>query len=86
MKDPEYRKAAHDIQWDIAFHVSNAISDLRVKKGLKQTELAEMVGTKQPAIARAENGSCVSSLRFLNRIAKATGMKLKIEFVKADDY
>ena len=45
----------------------------RIKKGLKQTELAELVGTSQPAIARAERGGALQSLDLLLRIAEALG-------------
>ena len=39
------------------------VARLRIKLGLAQTQLGEMVGTKQPSIARLENG-----LRFVKFI------------------
>ena len=44
---------------------------LRIQRGLTQAQLAELVGTRQPSIARLENGNSFPSLSFLKRIADA---------------
>ena len=40
------------------------IARLRILRGLTQTQLAELVGTRQPSIASLENGSSVPSISF----------------------
>jgi transcriptional regulator with XRE-family HTH domain len=57
------------------------VARLRVKLGLTQAQLAEMVGTRQPSIARLENGEGSPSLSFLEKVAKALGADVKVQFV-----
>jgi transcriptional regulator with XRE-family HTH domain len=48
--------------------------------GISQKELAEMVGTKQPTIARIETGENNTTIDMLAKIAYATNQKLNINF------
>jgi len=57
------------------------VARLRILRGLTQTQLAEMVGTRQPSIARLENGTSHPSLSFLQRIAEAMGAKIEVRLV-----
>jgi DNA-binding XRE family transcriptional regulator len=57
------------------------IARLRILKGLTQAQLAEMVGTRQPSIARLENGTSVPSLSFLHKIAAALNAKIEVRLV-----
>jgi transcriptional regulator with XRE-family HTH domain len=57
------------------------ITRLRIQRGLTQAQLAKMVGTRQPSIARLENGSSVPSLSFLERIAGALDAVIELRFV-----
>lgn len=57
------------------------IARQRIQRGLTQAQLAEMVGTRQPSIARLENGSSVPSLSFLDRIAKALNARIELNIV-----
>jgi len=50
----------------------------RIRAGLSQVELAERMGTKQPAISRAERGRAIPTLEFLERWTKATGANLEL--------
>ena len=52
---------------------------LRNEKRLSQKELAERMGTSQPAIARFERGNINPSLEFISRLAKALNTKLEIQ-------
>jgi transcriptional regulator with XRE-family HTH domain len=63
-------------QPDLKFQISEMIIEARTIKGLTQAELAEKAGTKQPSIARVENGSVLPSLKFLNKLAQAMGTQL----------
>lgn len=56
------------------FALAAEIIELRRHRNLTQKQLAERVGTSQPAIARLESGSYQNlSLSFLRRIADALG-------------
>jgi transcriptional regulator with XRE-family HTH domain len=61
---------------DLAVEIGEMVVDARVKLGLTQTELADLVGTQQPSIARLENGDRIPDLKFLERIAKSLGAQL----------
>lgn len=52
----------------------------RKKAGLTQHQLAQRANTKQPAIARAENGN-IGSLNFVERLIKACGFRLRLNHV-----
>ncbi len=60
----------------LAYDVANMVLDARIKKGLTQSQLAKKIGTKQPSIARIENGDYVPTLTFLEKIAKALDTEL----------
>ena len=55
------------------------LARLRIMRGLTQQELAELVGTKQPSIARLESGKRSPSLPFLQRVAEALGTTLSVK-------
>ena len=57
------------------------VARLRMQHGLTQAQLAELVGTRQPSIARLENGTSAPSLSFLNKIAAALNAKIEVRFV-----
>ncbi len=57
------------------------VARLRIKLGLTQAQLAEMVGTKQPSIARLESGVSSPSLSFLEKIAEALGAEMKVNLI-----
>lgn len=72
LKDHEFVAADRELQ------PGYQISCLRILRGLTQAQLAAMVGTRQPSIARLENGSSVPSLSFLQRIADALDAKIEV--------
>lgn len=56
------------------------LTTARLKRKISQAKLAEMVGTKQPAIARMESGLVAEvSLDFLAKIALALDVTLTIK-------
>ena len=57
------------------------IARLRILRGLSQAQLAELVGTRQPSIARLENGNSVPSLSFLQRLAAALDAKIEVRLI-----
>ncbi len=61
--------------------VAQMIYDARTKAGLTQEQLAQLVGTSQSSIARLEDADYEGhSLSMLNRIAKALGKRIRIQF------
>ena len=57
------------------------IARLRIARGLTQTQLAEMVGTRQPSIARVESGKSLPSLLFLERIASVLHARVEVHIL-----
>ena len=72
LRDPEVR-AAYE-----ALEPAYQVTRLRILRGLTQEQLAEMVGTKQPSIARLESGKTAPRLDFLRRVVEALGGKLTV--------
>lgn len=79
MKDNKYRKAYEELGAE--FEISHAIIDARCKAGLSQEELARRMNTTQSVIARLESGGVNPSTKTLERLAKATGTRLRIGFI-----
>jgi len=85
LKTPKFR--AEYEKRDLAREIARLIIQVRVIRGITQEKLAKMIKSKQPSIARLENGNSLPSLSFLNKIAKAfnTNVNLTFEFIK-DEY
>ncbi|MCE5262514.1 MAG: helix-turn-helix transcriptional regulator [Deltaproteobacteria bacterium] len=82
MKDPEF--TTHFQEERQALKLALKIAELRNQKGLSQKELARLMGTSQQAISRIESGEYEGfTLKTLEKIAEATGMRVKIEFIAA---
>lgn len=64
---------------DLAFYISQIILEARLSSGLSQKQLAKKIGTKQPAVARWENGSQIPSISSLNKIAECLTKKLRLD-------
>ena len=62
------------------FALIEAMLRARSHAGLTQAQLARRMGTTQAVIARLESGRTKPSTRTLERMAKATGMRLRISF------
>ena len=64
-------KEVYDWESNYDFEVSHIITEARLRKGLTQKELADLIDTQQPSIARAESGASLPGHDLLKRIAKA---------------
>jgi transcriptional regulator with XRE-family HTH domain len=60
--------------------VGGAVRAARRRAGVSQTELARRSGTSQPAVARLERGFVSPTVVTLDRIARALGTDLVIDF------
>jgi DNA-binding XRE family transcriptional regulator len=82
LKDPEFRM--HYEEERRALQLAMKIAKLREKRGLTQAEFAKLMGTSQQAVSRIESGEYEGfTLKTLEKIAEATGTRLKIDFVAA---
>jgi len=75
---PGYAKAVEALKTE--YEIAQRIIDARAHAGLTQAALAKRMKTTRTAIARLESGNSLPSTRTLERIAKATGLRLTIGF------
>ena len=71
-QDPEYREAYEQLGPE--YEVARALIEARTRAGLTQAELAARLKTTQSAVSRLESG------RTLEKVARATGTRLRIQF------
>jgi DNA-binding XRE family transcriptional regulator len=82
LNDPEFKR--HYDEEKQALQLAMKIAAMREQKGLSQQQLAKLMGTSQQAISRIESGEYEGfTLKTLEKVAEATGMKVKIDFVAA---
>jgi ribosome-binding protein aMBF1 (putative translation factor) len=77
-KDPAYVRAYDELENEFA--LAETIIRVRAEAGLTQEQLAERMNTTQAVIARLESGRVKPSTRTLERLAEATGTRLRIRF------
>lgn len=77
MEDPEYRAEWERTQ--LAHEVALLVLRYRVERKLTQTELAKMLGMRQPHIARLEAGDHEPSFATLSRLARVLGLEFHID-------
>ncbi len=69
-------------QAKINFEAAQLIYDARTEAGLSQSELANLIGSKQPVIARLEDADYKGhTLAMLQRIAAALQQRLELRLV-----
>ena len=78
-EDPELKKEYDKLE--LEYKIISQIIDLRNKKKITQKQLAELVNTKQPSIARLESGDYNPTVDFLKKIAEVLGADLEINFI-----
>jgi len=79
MQNPAFRAAAEELE--PAYQVAR----LRIMRGLTQQQLAELVGTKQPSIARLESGKSEPTISFLRRVVEALGGRLEVRILAHEE-
>jgi transcriptional regulator with XRE-family HTH domain len=77
-KDPAYAGAFEALREGYA--IAAALIAARSHAGLTQAELAERMGTTQSVVARLESGRVRPSTSTLEKVAKATGTRLRVSF------
>src|SRR5208337_5143446 len=79
-KEPEFR-AAYDALED-EFALASALIKARGDADMTQEQVAAAMGTTQAVVARLESGKVLPSTRTLERFAKATRTRLRINFAR----
>jgi len=82
-RDPDYRAAYDGLRPE--FELARALIEARTRAGLTQAQLAKRMKTTQSAVARMESGRVRPSTKTLEKVARATGTRLKITFEGAGD-
>ena len=77
-REPDYQEAYDRLGPEFA--LARSLIEARTRAKLTQAELAERMKTTQSVIARLESGRGRPSTRTLEKIARATGTKLRISF------
>jgi|SRR4051812_37467069 DNA-binding XRE family transcriptional regulator len=81
LDDPEYRA-----EWErrrLTHAVALRVINYRMEHQLTQTELARMLGMRQPHIARLEAGEHEPSLAMLARLARVLDMEFHIDVTRS---
>ncbi|MFQ5673394.1 MAG: multiprotein-bridging factor 1 family protein [Nitrospinales bacterium] len=78
MKDSKYRAEYDKLASE--FELAHVLIEARMTAGLTQAQLARRMKTTQSVIARLESGRTHPSTKTLERLAKATGTRLQINF------
>lgn len=76
--DPEFQREYEALEEEFA--LAAAVIKARSEAGLTQEELARRMGTTQSAIARMEGGKSRPSTTTLQKLAAATGTRLRVSF------
>lgn len=83
LQEPAFRRRfeAADRAWDIALQ----LTELRRARGLTQQQVADMLGTKQQAIARLEDPAYSGhSLSMVRRYVEALGATLDVTIIPTE--
>lgn len=82
MKDPEFKKAFEDSEEE--FNVLRQVVEMRLEKGLTQSQIAERMHTTRSVVCRLEAGlsnGVPPSLTMLKRYAAVLGKTVQLRLV-----
>ena len=77
-EEPEYR--AEYERLGPKFALARSLIEARTRARLTQPELAERMATTRSVVVRLESGRACPSTRMLEKVARATGTRLRIRF------
>ena len=77
-RQADYREAYEEL--GLEYTVARALIEARTRAGFSQAELAARMETTKSAVARMESGRTRPSMRTLEKVARATGTRLRIHF------
>lgn len=82
LEDPKFRAAW--ARTTLARAVALAVVGYRVEHHLTQTQLARMLGMRQPHLARLETGEHTPSIETLQHLARVLGLRFIIDVAPAE--
>lgn len=62
---------------DKLLQLGSKVREIRLSKGMTQTELAHLIGKDHPSINKLENGKVNPSFIFLTEVAEGLGVKVQ---------
>lgn len=62
---------------DLLLKLGSRVKEIRLSKGLTQTELAHIIGKDHPSINKLENGKVNPSYIFLSEVAEGLEVNVK---------
>jgi len=62
---------------ELLLQLGERVKEIRIQKGLTQTELANKIGKDHPSINKLENGKVNPSYYFLFEVAQGLGVDIK---------
>ncbi len=77
-RDKDYQEAYDELGPE--FELARSLIEARSRAGLTQAQLARRMKTTQSVVARLESGRVCPSTKTLEKVARATGTRLKISF------
>ncbi len=80
LEKPEIRKQYEALR--SKYNMIHALIERRNQLQISQKQLAEIVGTKQPAISRLEKGDYNTTLSTLFKVADALDLDISLHFQK----
>ena len=81
LRKPEIRKEYEALK--PKYDMVRILIEHRSKLGMSQTELAKIIGTKQPAISRLESGDSNTTISTLFRVTEALGLDISLKARRA---
>ena len=82
LANPEVRFLYEELRF--RRQIAAALTEARKRAGLTQAGLAARIGSTQSVVARFEGGAAgMPSLQFLDRVARALGLRLALTLEKA---
>lgn len=81
LEDPEIRREYEALK--PKYDMIRSLIERRSKLGISQTELAKIIGTKQPAISRLEKGDYNTTLSTFFKVADALDLDVSLKARKA---
>lgn len=62
---------------EVLLRLGERVKEIRIQKGMTQTELANKIGKDHPSINKLENGKVNPSYYFLYEVANGLGVDVK---------
>ncbi|MDD5435725.1 MAG: helix-turn-helix domain-containing protein [Nitrospira sp.] len=81
LEDPEIRREYEALK--PKYDMIRSLIERRNNLGISQTELAKIIGTKQPAISRLEKGDYNTTLSTFFKVADALDLEVSLKNRKA---